>query len=69
MLCPFASLLDIDECAMGLDYDCVDNSYCTDNNGSYTCTCSSGFIGDGTINCSSKFSFCDSKDITLCSSI
>ena len=42
------NLLDIDECAEGTD-DCDDDTraVCTNTNGSYTCTCKSGFSGSG----------------------
>ena len=45
--------IDIDECQLELDA-CVDNADCTDTMGSYMCTCSSGYSGDGLINCESK---------------
>ena len=44
--------LDIDQCAMGLD-ECSDDAACTDTDGSYECTCNSGFTGDG-FTCTSK---------------
>ena len=33
---------------------CVDNADCSDTEGSYTCTCSTGFSGDGLSNCDSE---------------
>ena len=42
----FNSFIDIDECLSELD-GCVENAECSDNEGSYICTCSSGFSGDG----------------------
>ena len=44
--------LDIDECATELD-GCSDDAACTDTDGSYECTCNSGFTGDG-FTCTSK---------------
>ena len=41
--------LDIINCED--DDGCHDNATCTDSNGSYTCACNDGFIGDG-FNCS-----------------
>nr|ARM65345.1 ice-binding protein isoform 3 [Chlamydomonas sp. ICE-MDV] len=37
---------DVDECALGID-DCHDQAYCTNTPDSFTCTCNSGFTGDG----------------------
>ena len=48
----FSNFLDIDECAMELD-GCSDDAACTDTDGSYECTCNSGFTGDG-FTCTSK---------------
>ena len=46
--------IDIDECARSID-NCDDNAACTDTVGSYYCTCSNGYEGDGTTgNCTSK---------------
>ena len=44
--------LDINECAMELD-GCANDAACTDTDGSYECTCNSGFTGDG-FTCTSK---------------
>ena len=38
---------DIDECEAGTD-GCHDNADCTNTDGSYTCSCSPGYSGDGT---------------------
>ena len=46
-----ASLItDIDECASDTLNDCSPNATCTNTNGSYTCTCDTGYTGDG-FNC------------------
>ena len=37
---------DIDECAAGTD-GCDENANCTNTDGSYTCSCLSGYSGDG----------------------
>ena len=44
---------DIHECMEG-GVSCAQNGVCTDNEGSYDCSCAQGFIGDGTINCTGK---------------
>ena len=37
--------LDIDECAAGT-HNCSTNTFCTNNEGSYNCTCNPGYYGD-----------------------
>ena len=37
---------DIDECEAGI-VSCDSNAECNNTDGSYTCSCSSGFSGDG----------------------
>jgi hypothetical protein len=37
---------DIDECQSN---PCDDNASCTNNNGSYTCSCTTGYEGNGTV--------------------
>ena len=43
-------LTDIDECANDTLNNCSPNATCTNTNGSYTCTCDTGYTGDG-FNC------------------
>ncbi len=43
-------LSDIDECTDGT-HNCDVNAFCSNNNGSFTCTCNSGYDGDG-VTCS-----------------
>ena len=45
--------LDIDECLEGLDM-CSPNATCTNTDGEYTCSCDTGYLGDGFL-CFSKF--------------
>ena len=42
--------LDINECSTGVQ-DCHSNATCTDNDGSFSCACITGFSGDG-VTCS-----------------
>ena len=44
-------LPDVDECADSALNNCHAYATCTNNNGSFTCTCDVGYTGDG-INCS-----------------
>ena len=39
-------ILDINECAEGID-NCSNNGNCTNQAGSFSCACNSGFIGNG----------------------
>ena len=41
--------LDIDECLSSLANNCPVNSNCANNDGSYTCTCLSGFSKVGSL--------------------
>ena len=43
---------DINECISG-SAECHDNATCSNSDGSYECTCNTGFSGDG-INCISE---------------
>ena len=45
-----SSTADIEECSTN---PCHVNAMCTDTSGSYTCTCNTGFTGDG-VSCQSK---------------
>ena len=42
----FTSLLDTDECTIGLD-DCDPNAFCTNIAGTWTCICKTGYSGSG----------------------
>ena len=44
----FSLCLDIDECAAGT-HDCSEKGSCTNTAGSFTCSCESGYSGDGKI--------------------
>ena len=50
-------LTDIDECSAGTD-SCHQQASCVDTDGSYICTCNSGYTGDGQI-CNGKHFFVD----------
>ena len=47
--------IDADECALGLD-NCHSNAYCTDYEYGFSCTCLTGYSGNGT--------YCESEDIS-----
>ena len=47
--------LAINECALGTD-NCNANAACTDTEGSFTCSCNSGYQGDG-VTCTSMIVF------------
>ena len=49
-MCGFLS--DIDECEASTNM-CHQEANCTNTDGSYTCTCNSGYTGDG-LECSGK---------------
>ena len=44
--------LDVDECSDG-SHNCNANAICTNSEGSFTCTCNSGYSGNG-LNCEGK---------------
>ena len=48
----FSLTVDIDECMMNA-HSCDDNATCSNINGSYECTCNSGYSGDG-FSCTSE---------------
>ena len=48
------SCSDVDECAMDVDNCDPTNGVCTNTEGSFICTCTIGYSGDG-INCSSEW--------------
>ena len=50
-LCVFSA--DINECEDGTE-SCAENAECTNTQGSYSCSCSPGYTGDGTI-CNGKY--------------
>ena len=41
---------DVNECE-GENFPCADNAECQDTEGSFECSCLSGYSGDGYINC------------------
>ena len=40
-------MTDINECVLGVD-QCTTNATCSNTEGSYECSCNTGFTGDGT---------------------
>jgi hypothetical protein len=44
----FIAILDINECRLN---PCHLNADCNNNEGSYTCTCKTGYTGDGVNSC------------------
>ena len=44
---------DINECE--IKKQCTDNADCQDTEGSFECTCRSGYTGDGDYNCTGVF--------------
>ena len=46
-------ITDIDECTLGV-HGCSRNAECINTEGSYTCSCQHGFVGDGIICLNSK---------------
>ena len=47
--------VDIEECTAG-GHNCDSNAACTNNAGSFSCACNSGYSGDGT-SCAGKHYF------------
>ena len=56
--------LDLDECDINTD-DCHDNATCTDTDGSYKCTCNTGYEGDGMDCLSKQYFVCDFSPLEL----
>ena len=48
--------IDINECELGIN-NCDVNANCSNTFGTFECTCSAGFVGDG-VNCTSKELHC-----------
>ncbi len=44
---------DIDECTLGT-HNCDINGQCSNTVGSFTCSCNTGYAGDG-VNCAGKY--------------
>ena len=59
-MCPILNsctcLADINECDLNLDV-CTSNAICHDSIGSYQCSCSAGFEGNGFFACQSEYAF------------
>ena len=53
-------ITDVDECSAGTD-NCAAEATCTNTDGSYICTCNTGYTGDG-VTCTSKI---QSKDVII----
>lgn len=52
----YAQCPDVDECGLGL-HDCHKEAKCTNTQGSYSCQCKRGFIGDGKHSCTRTLVF------------
>jgi len=59
--------VDYNECTEGAD--CHVNAQCTDTEGSYTCTCLSGYVGDGITSCLRKLKSSLGTQAILCSRV
>lgn len=46
----YAQCPDVDECGLGL-HDCHPQAVCTNTDGSFSCHCRKGYIGDGRTSC------------------
>ena len=55
---PLCSTVDIDEC---LTTPCHSDADCSNSSGSYTCTCKTGYTGDGHTNCTGLYEFAPTK--------
>ena len=58
-----SSLADIDECTLNMN-NCADDAACMDSDGSFTCTCDTGYIGDG-VTCTGRSMFYVEKYVSL----
>ena len=58
-------LIDIDECANDTLNNCSPNATCTNTNGGYTCTCDTGYAGDG-FSCDGMYVQADLHEHVLC---
>ena len=47
-------LLDFDECADDSTHNCHAHAHCINNDGSFTCKCKDGYLGDGKMTCGKK---------------
>ena len=63
----FFFAVDLDECTLNTD-NCHDNATCTDTQGSFDCTCNSGFTGNG-ISCLGQCCYCLSLSLSLSPSL
>ena len=54
---------DTNECENDTENNCDINGFCTNTNGSFTCTCNNGYRGDGTEgNCTGMYF----KEYSMC---
>ena len=62
--------IDIDECTRNESNCDLERGFCTNTEGSFQCTCSEGFSGDGTAgNCAGKYSMLDNIYIYISISV
>ena len=54
--CVFLVVVDINECSESFGNNCTENSNCTNTEGSYFCSCLSGYQKDGE-KCTGKHAF------------
>ena len=58
-------VLDINECESDVLNECDRNANCSDTIGSYNCSCSPGYEGDG-FNCTGEATVCGVLYVALC---